>query len=262
MRNRTQLVLILVMPFFYLYLLSTAFKYAEVSNPYTYVLSGIVIIVVFQTSLNIATNTIDDIVSGYMKEILVSPVKRVQVSIGQILSSTTIAVFQGVLILIVGLFIGMTYTSVLTPLAILGTMLFTGLTFSSLGLFLAAVVRNAQTFQVVTVAVTTPITFLCGVYIPLSLLPAGLQYLSLLNPMTYAAAFFRAVSLEKLSLTADELVSEQLAFKIGSLIITPGYSALIVCVFGLVFLLLSTRVFSRADFTRMNRTGNKDIFQQ
>jgi len=262
MRNRVQLVLILVMPFFYLYLLSTAFKYAEVSNPYTYVLAGIVIIVVFQTSLNIATNTIDDIVSGYMKEILVSPVKRIQIAIGQILSSTTIAVFQGVLILIAGLFIGLTYTSILTPLAILGTMLLTGLAFSSLGLFMAAAVRNAQTFQVLTVAVTTPITFLCGVYIPLALLPAGLQAFSLLNPMTYAAAFFRAVSLEKLSLPAEQLVSEQLAFKVGSFIITPGYSALIVCLFGLVFLLLSTSFFSRADFTRMSRSGSKDIFQQ
>lgn len=262
-RNRVQLVLILIMPFFYLYLLSTIFKSTDVSNPVNYVLAGIVIIVVFQTSLNIATSTIDDIVSGYMKEVLVSPVKRIQIAIGQILSSTTIATFQGILILIVGYFIGMKYTSILTPIAVIGSMIVVGLVFSSFGLFIAASVKNSQTFQILSVAVTTPITFLCGVYVPLSLLPNGLQFIALFNPMTYAAAFFRTLSLEKLSLSIDELVAEQLAFKISDLVITPQMSIIIVLSFGLLFLLLSTIAFSKVDFSRINRSkGGKDIFQQ
>lgn len=262
-RNRVQLVLILIMPFFYLYLLSTIFKSTYVDNPIHYVLAGIVIIVVFQTSLNIATSTIDDIASGYMKEVLVSPVKRIQIAIGQILSSTTIATFQGILILIVGYFIGMKYTSILTPFAVIGSMIVVGLVFSAFGLFLAAAVKNSQTFQIVSMAVTTPITFLCGVYVPLSLLPDGLQYLALFNPMTYAAAFFRTLSLEKMSLSADELIAEQLAFKISDFVITPQISMIIVFSFGLLFLLLSTIAFSKVDFSRMNRAkGNKDIFQQ
>ncbi|WP_379393745.1 hypothetical protein [Paenibacillus lentus] len=54
---------------------------------------------------------------------LVSPVKRMQIAIGPMLSSTTIAVLQGILNLKVGYFIGMTYTSIFTPLAILGFMI-------------------------------------------------------------------------------------------------------------------------------------------
>ncbi|WP_055106772.1 ABC transporter permease [Paenibacillus ihumii] len=262
-RNRVQLVLLLIMPFFYLYLLSTIFQSTAVESPINYVLAGIVIIVVFQTSLNIATSTIEDIVSGYMKEVLVSPVKRMQIAAGQMLSSTTIASLQGVLILIIGYFIGMRYTSVLTPLAILGFMIMVGLVFSAFGLFLAAAVKNSQTFQIVSVAITTPITFLCGVYVPLSLLPEGLRYVALFNPMTYATAFFRALSLEKMSLPADELIAEQLAFKVSGFVITPQISILIVFSFGVLFLLLSTLAFSKVDFSRINRTpGSKDIFQQ
>lgn len=262
-RNRVQLVLILIMPFFYLYLISTIFKSAYISNPVSYVLAGIVIIVVFQTSLNIATATIDDIVSGYMKEVLVSPVKRIQIALGQILSSTTIATFQGILILVVGYFIGMTYTSIVTPIAVIGFMIFVGLVFSAFGLFLATSVKNSQTFQIISVAVTTPITFLCGVYVPLSLLPDGLQVVALLNPMTYATAFFRTLSLEKMALPADELIAEQLAFKISDFVITPQMSIVIVLTFGVLFLLLSAVAFSKVDFSRINRAkGNKDIFQQ
>lgn len=262
-RNRVQLVLILIMPFFYLYLLSNIFQSTAIDNPVPYVLAGIVIIVVFQTSLNIASSTIEDIVSGYMKEVLVSPVKRIQIAVGQMLSSTTIATFQGMMILIAGNFIGLKYSSVLTPLAAVGFMIVAGLVFSAFGLFLAASVKQSQTFQIVSMAVTTPITFLCGVYVPLSLLPQGLQILALLNPMTYAAAFFRALSLEKMSLPADDLIAEQLAFQIDRFVITPQVSAVIVLTFGILFVLLSTIAFSRADFTSINRTkGSKDIFQQ
>lgn len=262
-RNRVQLILMFIMPFFYLYLLSTMFESAFISNPLYYVLAGIVIIVVFQTSLNIATSTIDDIVSGYMKEVLVSPVKRIQIAIGQMLSSTTIATFQGILILIVGYLIGMRYTSMWTPIAIIAAMIMVGLVFSSFGLYLATCVKDAQTFQIISMAVTTPITFLCGVYVPLSLLPHGLQYLALLNPMTYATAFFRSLSLEKMSLSTDELMAEQLAFKIHHFIITPQISIIIVLLFGVLFLFLSTFAFTKVDFSLLNRTkGNKDIFQQ
>ncbi|GIN20156.1 MAG TPA: transporter [Bacillus bacterium] len=262
-RNRVQLILILVMPFFYLYLLSTIFKKAYISNSVNYVLAGIVIIVVFQTSLNIATSTIEDIVSGYMKEVLVSPVKRIQIAAGQILSSTTVATIQGGLILIVGYFIGLKYTSVLTPIAVIASMIFVGLVFSSFGLFLAASVKNSQTFQILTMAVTTPITFLCGVYVPLSLLPNGLQYIALINPMTYAAAFFRSLTLEKMSLPTDELIAEQLAFHVGGVVITPQISFVITLIFGTLFLILSSAVFTKVDFSMMNRTGvQKDIFQQ
>jgi len=262
-RNRTQLVLIVIMPLFYLYLLSTIFQSAFINNPIPYVLAGIVMIVVFQTSLNIATSTIEDISSGYMKEILVSPVKRIQIALGQILSSTTIATLQGIMIVIIGYWLGMRYASILTPIAIIAFMITVGLVFSSFGLFLATSVNNPQTFQIISTAITIPITFLCGVYIPLNLLPDGLQYAALFNPMTYAAAYFRALSLEKLSVSTDELVTEQLAFRIKDVIITPQWSLLIVIGFGLLFLVLATVAFTRVDFSKINRTkGNKDIFQQ
>ena len=57
-------------------------------------------------------------------------------------------------------------------------------------------------------------------------------------------------------------MAEQLAFKIGSFVITPVISMVIVIIFGLIFLLLSAYVFSRVDFSRINRSKSKeaDIF--
>lgn len=257
-RNRIQLVFTIIMPFFFLYVFSAIFKNDNIPNPVNYMLAGIVITTVFQTSLTIASSTIEDIVSGFMKEVLVSPVKRIQIATGQLLSAATIATLQGIIILIIGYFIGLKFTSPATPFAVIGVMIVVGLVFSGLGLFLAVLVKNSQTFQIVITAVTMPLTFLCGAYIPLSLLPKLLQSVAYFNPMTYTTAFFRTIILEKTSLTTEQLIAEQLAFKIGNTVITPTLSIAIVIAFGVVFLLLSTVVFSRADFTRINRSKNKD----
>ncbi|MFT8315983.1 MAG: ABC transporter permease [Clostridium sp.] len=257
-RNRVQLVFTIIMPFFFLYVFSAIFKNDNISNPVNYMLAGIVITTVFQTALTIATSTIEDIVSGFMKEVLVSPVKRIQIAAGQLLSAATIATLQGIIILFIGYFIGLKFTSLITPFAVIGVMAAVGLVFSGLGLFLAALVKNSQTFQIVITAITMPLTFLCGAYIPLSLLPKILQYIAYLNPMTYTTAFFRTIILEKTSLTTDQLISEQLAFKIGNFVITPSISMVIVIIFGVIFLLLATFVFSRVDFSRINRSKSKE----
>ena len=257
-RNRVQLVFTIIMPFFFLYVFSAVFKIENIENPVNYMLAGIVITTVFQTSLTIATSTIEDIVSGFMKEVLVSPVKRIQIAAGQLLSAATIATLQGIIILVIGYFIGLKFTSWITPIAVIGVMILVGLVFSGLGLYIAALVKNSQTFQIVITAITMPLTFLCGAYIPISMLPTILQYSAYLNPMTYTTAFFRTIILEKTSLTTDQLIAEQLAFKIGSFVITPTISMAIVIVFGLIFLLLSTYAFSKVDFSRINRSKNKE----
>ncbi|WP_010238395.1 ABC transporter permease [Clostridium arbusti] len=257
-RNRVQLVFTIIMPFFFLYVFSAIFKNDNISNPVNYMLAGIVITTVFQTAITIATSTIEDIVSGFMKEVLVSPVKRIQIAAGQLLSAATIATLQGIIILFIGYFIGLKFTFLITPFVVIGVMAAVGLVFSGLGLFLAALVKNSQTFQIVITAITMPLTFLCGAYIPLSLLPKILQYFAYLNPMTYTTAFFRTIILEKTSLTTDQLIAEQLAFKIGNFVITPFISMVIVIIFGIIFLLLATLVFSRVDFSRINRSKSKE----
>ena len=261
-RNRVQLVFTIIMPFFFLYVFSAIFKNDTIQNPVNYMLAGIVITTVFQTSLTIATSTIEDIVSGFMKEVLVSPVKRIQIAAGQLLSAATIATMQGIIILFIGYFIGLKFTSFITPFEVIAVMIVVGLVFSGLGLFLATLVKDSQTFQIVVTAITMPLTFLCGAYIPLSLLPKVLQYVAYFNPMTYTTAFFRTIILEKTNLTTNQLIAEQLAFKIGNFVITPIISMVIVLIFGMIFLLLSTFVFSKVDFSKINRSKSKeaDIF--
>lgn len=255
-RNKTGLIFSLIFPFFFVYVFGAIFKSDFIENPIAYMLSGVIISTVFESSLNLASSTVDDMVSGFMKEVLVSPAKRIAVAMGQLLSAATVSTLQGILILVIGLFIGIKFTSWTTPLYILLAMITVGLVFSGVGLYLATKVRNGQTFQIVKTAVTMPLTFLSGAYIPLAMLPNSLKLIAYINPMTYATAFFRMIVLEKTDLSTTELVKEGLAIDINGFIVTPTMSFAIIIAIGLVFLILSTNSFVKTDFSRVNRSSN------
>jgi Predicted membrane protein len=254
-RNKTGLIFSLVFPFFFVYVFGAIFKNDYIENPISYMLSGIIITTVFEGSLNLASSTVDDMVSGFMKEVLVSPAKRLYVAIGQLLSAATVSTLQGLMILIIGLFIGIKFTVWTTPIFVLIAMVFVGLVFSGVGLFMATKVRNGQTFQIVKTAITMPLTFISGAYIPLAMLPGLLKYVAYINPMTYATAFFRMIVLEKSNLPLDTLVKEGLAVEINGFVVTPILSFVIFILIGVLFLVLSTRSFVKTDFSRLNRSA-------
>lgn len=255
-RNKTGLIFSLVFPFFFVYVFGAIFKNDLIENPISYMLSGVIITTVFESSLNLASTTVDDMVSGFMKEVLVSPARRINVAMGQLLSAATVSTLQGIMILILGLFIGIKFTSWITPLWVLLAMISVGIVFSGVGLYLATIVRSGQTFQIVKTAVTMPLTFISGAYIPLSMLPTSLRYVGYFNPMTYATAFFRMVVLEKTNLSAEELAKQGLAIEIHGFIVTPIMSFTIIVAIGLIFLILSTNSFVKTDFSRVNRSSS------
>lgn len=255
-RNKTGLIFSLVFPFFFVYVFGAIFKTDAIENPIAYMLSGVIITTVFESALNLASTTVDDMVSGFMKEVLVSPAKRMNVALGQLLSAATVSTVQGIMILILGLFLGIKFTSWITPLWVILAMICVGLVFSGVGLYLATIVRSGQTFQIVKTAVTMPLTFISGAYIPLSMLPNTLRYVAYLNPMTYATAFFRMIVLEKTTLSSEELVKQGLAVEIQGFIVTPIMSFAIIMAIGFIFLILATNSFVKTDFSRVNRSSS------
>ena len=258
-RDRTRMIFSLVFPFFFIFVFSQIFANDYIENPIIYMLAGIIIMTVFDVSLRISSSTIDDMTTGFMKEVLVSPVSRLSVAAGQFVSCASVATVQALLIYAIGFFIGYRITSLLTVFIVVVSMVFVGLVFAGFGLFIATRVRDIQTYQIVSMAITMPMTFISGAYIPLSGLPITLQYVAIANPMTYAVSMFRAVSLEKMTLSPQELLYEQIALKVGGVIITPAISFLILTVFGVAFMAASTLSFINADFSRINRDKGKSI---
>lgn len=248
-RDRGRLFGSIVMSFFMLFVFSFVMGGSTgVTQPMNYLISGIIIMAVFQTSLSNGTEILTDIASGYMKEVLVAPIPRTQISVGHILSGTIIACIQGVMITFAGLFMGLKLSPV-QFLEMLGVMAVAGVAFGAIGLYLATITRNSSSYQIISSMVTMPLTFLSGAYIPTMVMPKFLLPIVYLNPLTYITSIFRYISLNMEGLTTVELIKQGVAFDLFGFVITPFMGLVVTAVIGTVFIFLSVQKFREADFT-------------
>lgn len=249
-RDKLRLFFTLLMSVFFLFIFSFVMKSVTngIDQPMNYLISGIIIMTVFQAAMNNSMNIIEDISSGFMKEILVAPISRWQIAIGQILSSMVVAVLQGFIIIVMGLFMGLNLT-LLHFIAMTGIMVLVGLTFSAMGLYLATLAKRSTTFQIMISVLVMPLVFLSGAYIPTTVMPSFLRPVVYLNPLTYTTAVFRYFALEMEGLSPETLVKAGVAFDFHGFIVFPYLALCIIIMMGLVFLALGIRQFSRVDFS-------------
>lgn len=216
--------------------------------PMPYLISGVIIMSVFQVSVNNSSDILSDISSGYMKEVLVAPIARTQISMGHILSGAVIATLQGVVTMICGIVLGLR-VGVLQILLLTAVMLVSAMAFSAIGLFLATVSRNSPAFQTLSSMIMMPLTFVSGAYIPTTIIPGFLLPIVYLNPLTYTTSIFRYIALGAHALTTEELVKQGMAFDLGGFVITPLMGLAVTVLIGTFFFVLCVRKFNRADFS-------------
>lgn len=251
-RDKMRLAFSIIMSVFFLFVFSFVMKSTAVGivQPLNYLISGIIIMTVFQAALSNSTSIIEDMSMGFMKEIIVSPIKRWQISIGQVLSSTVIAFFQGLLVIVLGMFMGLNL-SIFQFLQMCAVMLLVGITFSCIGLYLASLAKSSTTFQIMITVFTFPLTFLSGAYIPTTIMPKIIQPLVYINPLTYTTSIFRYITLDMKNLTLTALIKSRVAFNIHGFIIRPYAGLFIISIMCAVFFILSVIQFNKADFSNI-----------
>lgn len=249
-RNKGQLLGSLFMSFFMLimfsFLMKTTMK--TLDQPMNYLLAGVIIMTVFQTAINHSSEILSDIAGGYMKEVMVAPISRSQIAIGNILAGAFVSTLQGIIMMVLSFFLGL-HVSVLQFILMAAVMLIAAITFSAIGLFLATVCRNSPAFQTVSSMVMMPLTFVSGAYIPTTIIPGFLLPIVYLNPLTYTTSIFRWIALDAFKMSTAELLKQGMAFSINGFVITPILGLLITIAIGAVFFALCVRKFSQADFS-------------
>ncbi len=130
---------------------------------------------------------------GFLKEIMVAPVKRISIVFGRIFGGATISLIQGILIIIFTLFIGFKLSNPFSLIWAFLIMILISIIFIGLGLIFAARMKDTQGFQIIVNFVIFPIFFLSGALFPLENLPAVLQALTYADPLTYGVDALRYV---------------------------------------------------------------------
>jgi ABC-2 type transport system permease protein len=130
---------------------------------------------------------------GFLKEILVAPVPRLQIMIGRTLGGATVAVLQGTIVFLLSLAIGFRPTNLaLLPMALVYMGLI-AVMFTALGTAVACLIEDMQGFQIIINFLIMPIFFLSGALFPLQSLPKAVALVSTVNPLTYGVDGLRGV---------------------------------------------------------------------
>lgn len=122
---------------------------------------------------------------GFMREMLVAPVRRGAIVVGKAFGGATAGMVQGVLVLAMGPLVGVELTPVLV-LLLLAELIVLAFAITSIGILVAVKIKSFQAFMALVQLIIMPMFFLSGALFPLSGLPTWLHVATLLDPLTYA----------------------------------------------------------------------------
>ncbi len=158
-------------------------------NYMEYFFPGTVVMILLFTSIFSTISTIDDRKEGFLQSVLVAPIPRSSIVLGKITGSTTLALIQGMMFMVLApLVTGMSLSAIPLTLLIL-TMVAFGLT--ALGYVIAWSLDSTQGFHAIMNLFLIPMWLLSGAVFPAAGAPVWLQWVIAANPVTYGVAATR-----------------------------------------------------------------------
>lgn len=211
-RTRSRILGSLGQPLLYLlalgYGLQPVFQRAGGGNYLQFLVPGIIAQTILFTSIFSGIEIIWDRQFGFLKETLVAPVPRFMIMLGRTLGGATVACFQGLLVLVLSLILGVQHFSDMNFPLMLLVMIVTSILFTSLGTAIACKVNDMQGFQLIMNFLILPLYFLSGALFPLQGIPDALKVVTTINPLSYGVDGLRAtlMTYDHFGLSLDMLV--------------------------------------------------------
>lgn len=184
------------------------FQRAGQGNYIQFLAPGVIGMTILFTAVFSGIELIWDRQFGFLKETLVAPVPRIIVMVGRTLGGATVAMIQGLIVVVICLAAGFRVTNYSAlPLAIL-FMILVAVMFTALGTAIASVLSDFQGFQLVMNFLVMPIFFLSGALFPLAGLPKVLDIIASIDPLSYGVDGLRLalVGIAHFGLTLDLVV--------------------------------------------------------
>ncbi|HVN63273.1 MAG TPA: ABC transporter permease [Candidatus Binataceae bacterium] len=197
-----------------------------------YFYPGVIVLVLLFTAIFATIATVEDRREGFLQGVLVAPVSRTTIVLGQAMGATTLALMQGLVFLILAPLAGI-HLSIGAILLTAAMMTIIAFALTSIGLTIAWRIESTQGFHAIMNLILIPIWMLSGAFFPITGAPGWLRWTMELNPLTYAMAALRD------SLYLAEPGSA------GASILPLGLSALIAIVFAAAMFTLASRTASR-----------------
>src|SRR5581483_3172462 len=156
-----------------------------------YLYPGILTLVLLFTAIFATIATVEDRHTGFLQGVLVAPVSRTSIVLGQALGATTLAAGQGVVFLALAPLAGVALAPA-RVLAAIVVMILVAFGLVNLGLLIAWRMESTQGFHAIMNLLLIPLWLLSGAFFPPTGVAAPLAWLMRIDPLTYGLAALRA----------------------------------------------------------------------
>jgi ABC-2 type transport system permease protein len=189
-RDRLRILTSLMQPFLFLFVLGTGLSRLASAGTHgvnlrTFVYPGVLCMAVMFTAMFSAASLVWDREFGFLREMMVAPVRRSSLVLGKCFGGATVAGFQGVIVLCLAGLVGVPYDATLI-VEVFALQLLLAFAITAFGVMVAARITQMQSFMALMQMAIMPMYFLSGALFPVSGLPQWLEILNRLDPLTYA----------------------------------------------------------------------------
>lgn len=196
-RSRAQVLVSLGQPALYLlalgYGFGPVFAKAGEGSYLQFMAPGVIGMTVLFSSVFSGMAMLWDRQFGFLRETLVAPVPRIHIMLGRTLGGATVAIIQGMLILVVCLLAGFRpHFWLAVPISFVFVSMI-AIVFAALGASIGSVIQDMQGFQFLMNFLVMPIFFLSGALYPLTHLPVVLKWITRADPLTYGVDGLRGL---------------------------------------------------------------------
>jgi ABC-2 type transport system permease protein len=249
--DRLRMVTSLVQPFLFLFVLGEGLSTIASAGTHgvnlkTFIYPGILCMAVMFTAMFSAASIVWDREFGFLREMMVAPVKRSSLVLGKCLGGATVACFQGLIVIAIAGLVDVPYVPVMI-VEVFALQLLLAFAITAFGVMAAARVTQMQSYMALMQMAIMPMFFISGALFPLVGLPTWLAVLNRIDPLTYAVTPMRQVVFAHLTMSdaARKALTAPVTW-FGWPV--PGLlAAAVVLLLGLVMLGIAIAEFSRVE---------------
>jgi ABC-2 type transport system permease protein len=251
-RNRIRILTSLAQPVLFLFVLGSGLSpiVKNSSGPHvdfkTFLYAGVISMTILFTAIFSAVSIVWDREFGFLREMMVAPIRRAALVTGKTLGGATVATMQGVIMLLLGPLVHVPYKPILI-LELLVLMALCALMLTSIGVMAASRMQQVESFQVVMQLFVLPMFFLSGAVFPLKNLPGWLSVLTRIDPLSYIVDPMRRAVFSHINITPAARQSFSPGLHWGSWRLPTSFELLIVVVITAFALGVSVKMFSKQD---------------
>jgi multidrug/hemolysin transport system permease protein len=166
----------------------------------SWIMGGLLAVNTVTVSLGALAVMVQDQENKAMRDFMTAPIRRTTIVLSYIIS----AIIIGVVITVVGLFVMEIYImlaggqmlSMAAMAKTIGILLLCVINSTAMLFFITSFVRSSTAFSTVSTITGTMIGFLAGIYVPIGVLPQGVQYVIEIFPTSHGAVMLRQLFME------------------------------------------------------------------